>query len=177
MNKIYIFSLIAIFFLNYLERTEPITSEELKELFNSFEIKIPDDPLNESFASDIVQEDVRNLTTAVNSLFNGVVLSTNKSSNNALISEMDVVHERGQLCVVKKVLAKPVRYIYFNRTILKLYFLNISFTQSFKHYVVLNELLSTSKLCLILNFCFCPRIDLPMRSNNFWMKITLPKSF
>lgn len=155
MNKIYIlFSLIAIFFLNYSERTEPITSKELKELFNSFEIKIPDDPLNESFASDIVQEDVRNLMTAVNSLFNGVVLSTNKSSNNALIYEMDVVPESGQLCVVKKVLAKPIRYIYSNGTILKLYFLNICFTQSFTHYVVLNELLSTGMLCLILYFLF-----------------------
>lgn len=102
------FSLIAIFSLNHSEMTEPITSEGLKELFNSFKIKIPDDPLNESFASDIVHEDVRNLVTAVNSLFNGIVLSTEKSSNNALIFEMDVFHEKGQLCVFKKVLAKPI---------------------------------------------------------------------
>lgn len=105
----FFFSLIAIFFLNHSERTEPIASKELKELFNSFEIKIPD----ESFASVIVQKDVHYLVTTVNSLSNGVVLSTKKSSNTALIFEMEVVDDGDQFCVVKKVSVKLICYICF----------------------------------------------------------------
>lgn len=77
-------------------------------LFNSFELKIPDDPLIESFASGIVHKDVHNLMTEVNSLSNGVVLSTNTSSNTALIFEMEVVDDGDQLCVVKKVSVKLI---------------------------------------------------------------------
>lgn len=84
------------------ERTEPVTSKQLKELFNSFEIKIPPDPQIESFASGIVHKDVNNLVTTVNSLSHGVVLPTNTPSNTVLIFEMEVVYDYEQLWVVKK---------------------------------------------------------------------------
>lgn len=84
------------------ERTEPVTSKQLRELFNSLEIKIPHDPLNESFASGIVHKDVHNLVTTVNSLSHGVELPTNKPSNTVLIFEMEVVYDYDQLWVVKK---------------------------------------------------------------------------
>lgn len=98
---------------NHSESTEPVTSKQLGELFNSFKIKIPDDPRNESFASGIVLEDVRDLVEAVNSLSNKVVLCTKTSSNAALIFEVEVVHDGDQLCVVEKVTVKLICYILF----------------------------------------------------------------
>lgn len=84
------------------ERTEPVTSKQLRELFNSFEIKIPPDPKNKSFAGGIVHTDVHNLVTTVNSLSHGVVFPTNRSSYTVLIFEMEVVYDYDQLWVVKK---------------------------------------------------------------------------
>lgn len=75
-------------------------------------MKIPDDSLNESFASDIIlEEDIRSLVKAVNSLSNGVMLSTNSSSNQALTFEIDVVDDGDQFYVVKKVSAKFICFI------------------------------------------------------------------
>lgn len=97
--------------LNHSERTEPVTSKQLKELFNSFEIKIPPDPQIESFASGIVHKDVNNLVTTVNSLSHGVVLPTNTPSNTLLIFEMEVFYDYDQLWVVKKVSVQLICYI------------------------------------------------------------------
>lgn len=74
---------------------------------------IPDDPQNESFASGIVYKDVHDLVTTVNSLSNGIVLSTNTSQNTALIFEMEVVVDGDKLRVVKKVSVKLICYIRF----------------------------------------------------------------
>lgn len=134
--------------LNHSERTEPVTSKQLRELFNSLEIKIPHDPLNESFASGIVHTDVHNLVTTVNSLSHGVELPTNKPSNTVLIFEMEVVYDYDQLWVVKKVSVQLICYISFFLRYEKtsITFLNISFIPSFINTVVLHEFLNTNKM-------------------------------
>lgn len=132
MNKKCFFLFHCHLLLNHSERTEPVTSKQLRELFNSLEIKIPHDPLNESFASGIVHKDVHNLVTTVNSLSHGVELPTNKPSNTVLIFEMEVVYDYDQLWVVKKVSVQLICYISFFLRYEKtsITFLNISFIPS-----------------------------------------------
>lgn len=94
----------------YQDRTEPIESKELTELFKFFNVEFPDDPLDESFARGILQNHTEKLVSLINSLSNGVVLTKNPKklnspSNKALMSEIDVVYEEGQFRVVKKVSA------------------------------------------------------------------------
>lgn len=97
--------------LNHSERTEPVTSKQLKELFNSFEIKIPPDPQIKSFAGGIVHTDVHNLVKTVNSLSHGVVLPTNTPFDTVRIFKMEVVYDYDQLWVVKKVSVQLICYI------------------------------------------------------------------
>lgn len=94
----------------FQDRTEPIASKELAELFNSFNVDFPDDPLDESFARGILQKHTLHLVSAIKSLSNGVVLTKSLSefhppSNKAMVSEIDVVYKGGQFLVVKKVSA------------------------------------------------------------------------
>lgn len=111
-NKNILFFFDCHLLLNHSERTEPVTSKQLRELFNSFEIKIPPDPKIKSFAGGIVLTDVHNLVTTVNSLSHGVVFPTNRSSYTVLIFEMEVVYDHDQLWVVKKVSLQHICYIF-----------------------------------------------------------------
>lgn len=93
--------------VNLQERTEPIASKELTELFNSFNVEFPDDPSNESFARIILQSRTLNLVTVINSLSREVVLTNDpdefySKSNKVLMSEIDVVYEGGEFRIVKK---------------------------------------------------------------------------
>lgn len=90
---------------------KPITSEQLKTLFSSFKVKYPDDPLNESFVHQIMQDGMlRNLVTAVNSLSKGIDLSKKLHTRKqdmptvkACVFDVDVVYDRDQFRVTRKV--------------------------------------------------------------------------
>lgn len=90
---------------------KPITSEQLKKLFSSFKVEYPEDPLSESFVHQIIQDGMlRNLVTAINSLSKGIDLSKNLHTRKhdmptveAYVFEVDVVYDRDQFRVIRKV--------------------------------------------------------------------------
>lgn len=82
----------------------------LKDLFNSFKLEYPDDPLSQSFVRQILQDGMlTKLLTAVKSLSKGIVLIKNiltKRHNmptEACVFEVDVVYEEDRFCVTRKV--------------------------------------------------------------------------
>lgn len=93
-------------------RVEPIQSEKLKELLNSFNVEYPDDPFSESFIRQILQDDMlKKLVTAVKSLSKEIVLTKNINkrrhdmpSVEACVFEVDVVFDGDHFIAVKKVL-------------------------------------------------------------------------
>lgn len=90
---------------------QPMPSENLKELFNTFKVEYPYDPHSESFIHQILQDDMlKNLVTAVKSLSRGIVLtkSVNKRrygmpTVEACVFEVDVVFDGDQFSAVRKV--------------------------------------------------------------------------
>lgn len=90
---------------------QPITSENLKDLFSNFNVEYPEDPYGVSFIHQILQDDMlKNLVTAVKSLSRGIVLtkSVNKRrygmpTVEACVFEVDVVFDGDQFSAVRKV--------------------------------------------------------------------------
>lgn len=91
-----------------------ITSKKLKELFSSFKVVSPDDvPGNESFARDILEDDIIELESAIVSLSKGVALKPDMHSLKhewskvvkVIVVEVNVVYDEDgdQLCVFIKV--------------------------------------------------------------------------
>lgn len=96
--------------------SEPILSVKLKDLFKSFKIEFPEDPLNESFVREILNE---NLVTEIKSLSDGIVLIKDIHEKNqyehgnmaAVVFEIDVVSGDDQYSVVIKVNIKYHNHI------------------------------------------------------------------
>lgn len=94
-----------------MTRSQSITSDNLKKLFNTFKVEYPDDPHSESFIHQIFQDDMlKKLVTAVKSLSKEIVLT--KSINKrryglptvgACVFEVDVVFDGEQFSAVRKV--------------------------------------------------------------------------
>lgn len=92
-------------------RFEPIQSEKLKELLNSFKVEFPDDLSSESFIHQILQDDMlKKLVTAVKSLSKGIMLTKNINERRhamptvgACVFEVDVVFDGDQFSVIRKV--------------------------------------------------------------------------
>lgn len=93
-----------------MTRSQSITSDNLKKLFNTFKVEYPDDPHSESFIHQIFQDDMlKKLVTAVKSLSKEIVLT--KSINKrryglptvgACVFEVDVVFDGEQFSAVRK---------------------------------------------------------------------------
>ncbi|XP_065938350.1 uncharacterized protein [Magallana gigas] len=91
-------------------RFEPIQSEKLKELLNSFKVEFPDDLSCESFIHQILQDDMlKKLVTAVKSLSKGIMLTKNINERRhamptvgACVFEVDVVFDGDQFSVIRK---------------------------------------------------------------------------
>lgn len=94
-----------------MSRIKPITSQELKKLFNSLKVDYPDASLCESFVRQIIQDDMlRKLVTAVKSLSKGIVLSKYIPTRRrfmptveACVLEVDVVYDEHKHFVIIKV--------------------------------------------------------------------------
>lgn len=102
------------------KKYEEISSETLKEAFNSFKLDLPADvPGRESFARAILEDDINRLVTAIQSLSRGIVLTTQINAIQrdtpqvaACVFEVDVVYDEDedgdedQFCVLRKVTEK-----------------------------------------------------------------------
>lgn len=92
-----------------MSRIKPITSEELKKLFNSLQVDYPDDSVCESFVRQIIQDGMlKKMVTAVKSLSKGVVLTkyipTRRRSMptvEACVLEVDVVNDEQHFVIIK----------------------------------------------------------------------------
>lgn len=88
-------------------RLEPITSKKLKDLFNSFHVELPDDPLSESFVREILKNEIlQELVKTINFLSNGIMLTKDihnrnkKSSVKVIVVEIDVNNDGDQILKV-----------------------------------------------------------------------------
>lgn len=98
------------------KKYEEISSETLKEAFNSFKLDFPADvPGRESFARAILEDDINRLVAAIQSLSRGIVLTTQINAIKrdtpqveACVFEVDVVYDEDedededQFCVLRK---------------------------------------------------------------------------
>lgn len=94
-----------------------ITSKKLRDVFNSFQVGFPDDPLNESFVHKILNVDfLRGLKVEINSLATGLVLIKNINREHLVkpgevcVFELDVINEGDQLIVIQKVHVQCYNY-------------------------------------------------------------------
>lgn len=101
-------------------RFEPIQSEKLKELLNSFKVDFPDELYSESFIHQILQDDMlKKLVTAVKSLSKGIMLTTNINeirhaipTVGACVFEVDVLYDGDQFSVIRKVKTYVPNYLF-----------------------------------------------------------------
>lgn len=98
------------------KKYEEISSETLKETFNSFKLDFPADvPGHKSFARKILEDDINRLVTAIQSLSCGIVLTTQTNAIKrdspqveACVFEVDVIDDEDRVgdeekfCVLRK---------------------------------------------------------------------------